>query len=258
MITELKDRLDTLINQAEKFQDHVEEDDPKVVGPYRSFLMRASKFIEDLGYPQWQKDAELFINFDKGYINDEELNLLQSTLLSIKDYFEHEKFDQNYISRPPESPRKISTRKIFIVHGHDTELTNESARFLEKLKLQPIILHEQPNQGQTVIEKFEAYSEVGFAVVLLTPDDVGAKQTEAENLRARARQNVILELGYFLGKLGRRNVASIYKSGVEIPSDYQGVLFIPYDSEGMWKLKLTKELKNAGMNVDMNLPSVPI
>jgi hypothetical protein len=253
MLTELKDKLNTLIAQAEKFYEVVDSEEPKDVGPYRSFLMRIAKFIEQLGYPQWQKEAELFLNFDKGYIDEEELNLLLSTLLSIKDYFEHEKFDENFISRPPESPRKVSTRKIFIVHGHDTEITTETARFLEKLTLQPIILHEQPDQGQTIIEKFEAYSDVGFAVVLLTPDDVGAKQTESENLKARARQNVILELGYFLGKLGRRSVASIYKSGVEIPSDYQGVLFIPYDKEGMWKLKLTKELKSAGMNLDMNL-----
>lgn len=253
MITELKDRLDTLISQAEMFQDSVEDSDPKVVGPYRSFLIRAYKFIEELGYPQWQEDAKQFKISDVSFVYDEELNHIHSTLLSIKDYFKHEKFDDNYISLPPESPRKISTRKIFIVHGHDTELTNESARFLEKLKLQPIILHEQPNQGQTVIEKFEEYSNVGFAVVLLTPDDVGAKQIDVDNLQARARQNVILELGYFLGKLGRKNVASIYKEGVEIPSDYQGVLFIPYDMEGMWKLNLTKELKNAGMNVDMNL-----
>jgi predicted nucleotide-binding protein len=93
------------------------------------------------------------------------------------------------------------------------------ARFLEKLDLRPIILHEQPNKGRTVIEKFEAHSDVGFAVVLLTPDDVGGLASSPDKLSRRARQNVILELGYFIGKLGRAKVCALYKEGVEIPSD---------------------------------------
>lgn len=126
------------------------------------------------------------------------------------------------------------------------------ARFLEKLGLKPIILHEQPNAGRTIIEKVERYSEVAFAVVLLTPDDVGGVAANPEPLNPRARQNVILELGYFLGKLGRAHVAALLKGDVERPSDYDGVVYIAMDSGGAWKLQLARELKTAGLNVDLN------
>ena len=143
---------------------------------------------------------------------------------------------------------------IFLVHGHDNSVLHETARFLEKLKQEIVILREQPNEGRTIIEKFVDYSEVGFAIVLLTPDDRGGTlDCPYEKQQMRARQNVIMELGYFLGKLGRERVAALYKSGVEIPSDYQGVLFTEIDSGDGWKFQLAKELKAAGYNIDMNL-----
>ena len=114
------------------------------------------------------------------------------------------------------------SRKIFLVHGHDQAVTSIVARFLEKLKLEAVILHEQPNEGQTIIEKFERHADVGFAVVLLTPDDMGGI-APGSNLQPRARQNVILELGYFIGKLGRPRVCALYVTGVELPSDLHGV-----------------------------------
>ncbi len=141
--------------------------------------------------------------------------------------------------------------QIFIVHGHDEASKETVARFVEKLELHPIILHEQPNAGRTIIEKFEDHSNVGFAIVLLTPDDFGAPRN-SHDLKPRARQNVILELGYFIGKLGRGKVCALYKEGVEIPSDYQGVLYIPMDSAGAWRTALAKEIKNAGIEVDLN------
>lgn len=143
------------------------------------------------------------------------------------------------------------TKKVFVVHGHDDEAKEKVARFLERLKLEPIILHEQANEGRTVIEKFEVYADVGFAVVLLTPDDVGALASERANLKSRARQNVVLELGYFLGKLKRNRVCALYKKGVEIPSDYQGVLYVELDSAGGWTLKLAQELSAAGIPIDL-------
>ena len=117
------------------------------------------------------------------------------------------------------------------------------ARFLEQLELSPIILHEQPNQGRTIIEKFEEYSDVGFAVVLLTPDDVGGPADESSTQRPRARQNVILELGFFLGKLGRERTCALLVDDVEIPSDYDGVLYIPMDDQDAWRFPLIRELK---------------
>jgi predicted nucleotide-binding protein len=144
--------------------------------------------------------------------------------------------------------------KIFLVHGHDIASLHETARFLEKLNQDVIILHEQPNQGKTIIEKFIDYSEVGFAVVFLTPDDRGGTiSTSFEKQLLRARQNVIFELGYFIGKLGRNRVCALYSQGVEIPSDYSGVLFIEFDDRGAWRLALAREMKAAGFNIDMNL-----
>lgn len=142
---------------------------------------------------------------------------------------------------------------IFLVHGHDEAVLQGTARFLQQLGQEFVILREQPNQGRTIIEKFEDFADVGFAVVLLTPDDIGGKAAESESaLKPRARQNVILELGYFLGRLGRNRVCALYRDGVEIPSDYTGVLFVALDDRGAWKFELAKELRAAGFSIDMN------
>lgn len=142
---------------------------------------------------------------------------------------------------------------VFIVHGHDQGTKETAARFIERLGLNAIVLHEQPNEGRTIIEKFVDYSNVGFAVVLLTADDRGGPHSvEPGSYQFRARQNVIFELGYFLGRLGRKRVCVLYREGVQIPSDYQGVLFIPLDDGGAWKLPLAREIKAAGIEVDLN------
>ncbi|MCK4391945.1 nucleotide-binding protein [Candidatus Bipolaricaulota bacterium] len=151
----------------------------------------------------------------------------------------------------PSKPR-VSSRRVFIVHGHDETAKQSVARLLEKLDLEPIILHEQPNQGRTIIEKFEDYSDVGFAVALITPDDVGAAKEDAERPKPRARQNVLFELGFFFGKLGRKKVCALHKGNVEILSDFSGVLWVPMDKGGAWHLKLGKEIKAAGLDVDLN------
>ena len=144
------------------------------------------------------------------------------------------------------------SRRVFLVHGHDEAVKQMVARFLEKLNLDVVILHEQPNKGRTVIEKFEEHSDVGYAVVLLTPDDICGSASEPSKQKTRARQNVVLELGYFFGKLGRERVCAIYVEGVEIPSDIHGVLYVPFDEGGGWRLKLAQEIKAAGIEVDLN------
>ena len=146
-----------------------------------------------------------------------------------------------------------TTRRVFVVHGHDEEAKQTVARFLEKLELEPIILHEQPNEGRTVIEKFERNADVEYAVVLLTPDDTGYPKSTPDQERLRARQNVILELGYFIGRLSRKRVCALCKGTVEIPSDYHGVLYVPMDEAGGWKLKLATEIKQSGLFIDLNL-----
>jgi predicted nucleotide-binding protein len=122
------------------------------------------------------------------------------------------------------------SNKVFVVHGHDEKLKEELAAFLATLGLEPIVLHKQPDMGQTIIEKFESNSDVGYAIILLTPDDIGYSSTEeskgeSENKRFRARQNVIFEFGYFVGRLGRNRVCCVYKGDVELPTDVSGIIY---------------------------------
>ncbi len=175
---------------------------------------------------------------------------LESMIEEIEEYWE----DENQASITPisQDDGSTNTNEIFIVHGRDNETKETIARFLERLDIKPVILHEQPNQGRTIIEKFEQHAQVGFAVALLTPDDVGAFQEDAGNLKPRARQNVVFEFGYFIGRLGRNRVCALTKGDVEIPSDYDGVVYIPLDDAGGWKIKLVKELQGAGIDVDAN------
>ena len=146
--------------------------------------------------------------------------------------------------------RAEMSRDVFVVHGHDEKRVQEVARVIEKLGLNPIVLREQPNGGRTIIEKFEALSDVDFAVVLMTADDVGrSKMAAPEKYNSRARQNVILELGYFVGRLGRSRVAVLKESDVEEPSDIHGVVYTALDHHGAWKYDLVRELKQAGYKV---------
>lgn len=151
----------------------------------------------------------------------------------------------------PTQPRHQS-KDIFIVHGHDDAAKHAVARFFERLGLRPIILHEQADKGRTVIEKFEAHAYVGFAVILLTPDDMGYPKAKPTETKPRARQNVVLELGFFLGKLGRHRVCALLKGDIELPTDYVGVLYTPMDDAGAWQYKLAKEIKETGIAVDLN------
>ncbi|RYZ85821.1 MAG: nucleotide-binding protein [Proteobacteria bacterium] len=125
------------------------------------------------------------------------------------------------------------------------------ARAIEKLGLIPVILHEQANSGRTLIVKFESHSEVGFAIILLTDDEEGKSRLEID-LKKRAGQNVVLELGYFIGKLGESRILPLYASGVELPSDVHGLLYVELDPPGNWKFSLVRELKAAGYEVDAN------
>lgn len=148
--------------------------------------------------------------------------------------------------------RRREQAKVFIIHGRDDLSKEALARFIERLGLEVVILHEQVNRGQALIEKLEHHLDVGFALALLTPDDVGALNDQVANFQPRARQNVIFELGMFMGRLGRHRVCTLYKGAVELPSDYQGMVYILMDSEGAWRAKLAKELKAAGFSIDAN------
>ena len=136
----------------------------------------------------------------------------------------------------------------FVVHGHDEALKEKVARLLEKQGLEAIILSEQANKGKTIIEKFEENSDVGAAICLFTGDDIGKEKSEAVE-KQRARQNVVYEAGYFMGKLGRERVIMLVDEGVELPSDLQGVVYT--DSES-WKTEVLQELQSIGYEIDFN------
>lgn len=176
--------------------------------------------------------------------------LLGEAIRTIEEDISEQTQRGNAIELPSNT---LPSNDVFVVHGHDETAKEQLARFLEKLKLKAIILHEQPDQGRTIIEKFEDYAEkVGFAVILLTPDDLGAAKAQAVQ-GSRARQNVIFELGYFAGKLGRGKTCLLRKGDVEMPSDLYGVIYSDLDAHEGWKMKLVKEMKAAGLEFDANL-----
>lgn len=147
----------------------------------------------------------------------------------------------------------IESEKIFVVHGHDNSFKDETCVFLSEIGFEPIVLHRQPDGGLTVIEKFEKYSNVRYAVVLLSPDDYGFKAEELQKPASdrkgefRARQNVIFELGFFIGSLGRQSVCCLFK-GVELPSDISGLIYKTVNkSIEEVGYEIIKELKNAGL-----------
>ena len=151
----------------------------------------------------------------------------------------------------PKTAQPMNMHRVFIVHGHDHGTKETVARFLGKLDLDPVILHEQPDQGRTIIEKFEHYADVPCAVVILSPDDVAHSKATPSVEEYRARQNVIFELGFFVGRLGRKHTFALVPKGVTRPSDIDGVLYIPMDDD-TWRMRLVSELKAAGMDVDAN------
>jgi len=196
----------------------------------------------------WKRDkSDVIKSFQK--IFSIQRNLLSSIkYLEIEEKTTREKVAQVNIEE--------YGNKIFIVHGHDEGMKQSVARVITKLNLEPIILHEHPNKGRTIIEKFKDYSNVGFAIVLLSPDDKCKKIKKTERIyKFRARQNVIFEMGFFIGKLGRERVIMLFKEeeNFEMPTDHLGILYISYDKEGNWKFKLVRELNAQGYSLDANV-----
>lgn len=149
----------------------------------------------------------------------------------------------------------IKSKRVFIVHGHDSAIRTQVELLVKNLGYEPVVLFKQPNQGNTIIEKIEKEADdVAFSIVLYTSCDLGNSKEDAEKnkLNPRARQNVVFEHGYMCSALGRRNVCALVESGVETPGDISGIVYIPYDLNGAWQLSIAKEMKSAGMAVDLN------
>lgn len=189
--------------------------------------------MEDVMYRRDTSSGQYKLNHEKEKINAAVTNL--ERLVEKLPLIDEDENIQSYTTTD-----KTYTNKCFIVHGHDEARKFEVARFVENdLRKKAIILHEQPNKGRTIIEKFEDYSKVDFAVALWTADDDGKSKKESD-LKDRARQNVIFETGFFIGKLGRENVIVLHEDGVDIPSDYSGVIFLRLADN--WKDDLRREV----------------
>jgi hypothetical protein len=141
---------------------------------------------------------------------------------------------------------------VLLIHGRDEATKDSLLEFLEKLGLHPLVLHEQPDGGKSIIEKFEESINIDFAIILITPDDIAAPRHKPKERQTRVSQNVIFELGYFWGKLGRGRVCALFKEGVEIPFDTSETMYIPMDPRGGWRLLVAKEMKQSGMEIDLN------
>lgn len=224
----------------------------------RNIFGESSKYLIDLKRINFRP---MIYPADENYYNESwhsgisELKNLYQTMSDELSIFGSKSSipDEKQKSQKIDPPAHLGS-KVFIVHGHSEGIKSEAARLLEKLGLEPIILHEKPNSGKTIIEKFESESaDVSVAIVLLTGDDEGHEIGSSDELKARARQNVIFEFGYFIGIMGRSKVVALVEEGVEIPSDYSGVIYLSLDNSGAWKLLLAKELKNMGISLDMNL-----
>lgn len=169
----------------------------------------------------------------------------------VGDLIKQAKEKEEFSKDKDEITLNKSNNKVFIVHGHDVEMRETVARFVEKIGLEAVILYEQTNGGKTIIEKIEENTDVRYGIVLYSPCDHGKSQKE-EKLKNRPRQNVVLEHGYLMAKLGRKNVIALTKGELELPSDLLGIINPNYDLSGYWKFKIAMELKENGLEIDMN------
>lgn len=198
-----------------------------------------SRYVEDIEKLNFRSMSLDSAQNRKVYERD--LNTAKEIMLTYLDEISEEAVDI--------VPNKNSTfSKVFIVHGHDGELKQLVARIVENQGVEAIILSEQANQGRTIIEKFEDYSDVDGAICLFTSDDIGRAKKDAVD-KPRARQNVVLETGYFMGKLGRKHIVILADDGIEMPSDLSGVV---YTNTANWQIDLLRELKAIGYAVDFN------
>jgi predicted nucleotide-binding protein len=247
-----------LVKDIERCQAFLDNgnDEASGIDIYTDITSRYDSIIPDLGYGLYQYIPEH--HFYDPEITGETLVFNLKKLLNKMTIYLALNFPENTRSDSANgSMNSIESKpkgnKVFIVHGHDNEAKQEVARTLEKAGFEAIILHEQADGGLTIIEKIEKYTDVAFAVVLYTECDLGrSKETDASCEKFRARQNVVFEHGYLIGRLGRNNVCAIVKGNVETPGDISGVVYTPMDKDGAWKIQLGKNIKNAGLDVDFN------
>lgn len=240
-LKEIIDEIDTLL------EHHVTKSAPAFCAWYN----KAERFLyRTYGSDSLELSTFQSTNFSAAILSERSYQVdacqrgLTTAKLTFQEYL-HELGEEQSDCKI-EAPQ--SFEKVFIVHGHDSALKESVARIVEKQGIEAIILSEQANQGNTIIEKFEQYSDVSGAICLFTADDL-AKAKSGDTMQPRARQNVVFEAGYFMGKLGRKNVVILADQGIEIPSDLSGVV---YTDTRNWQFELLKELNAMGYTVDLN------
>lgn len=232
----IQKRLDMLIRKKFGNESHYLQDLLDVEFYYHPIMWFAGQDFSREDRECWEEGKQKWCN------------LIDTLIEEIISFPSEKEITQTTIIQTTESNQ---SKKIFIVHGHDNEMVHAAARFVTQLGFEPVILREQPNQGRTIIEKFEDYADVPFAIVLFSPDDLG-KAIDQKTLRPRPRQNVVFELGFFIGRLGRDKVVVLHKvvENFEMLSDFHGVLFQPFQDG--WELFVAKEVKSVGFDVDLN------
>lgn len=174
---------------------------------------------------------------------------IETTKAMLNNYLEDMNDNKTImITNDNKNKSQFNYESVFVVHGHDDALKEKVARIIEKQHIKAIILSEQTNKGKTIIEKFEEYADVPCAICLFTKDDIAIDKGNQKEL-FRARQNVVFETGYFMGKIGRKKVIILSDGEIDMPSDLSGVLYI---SNNNWETDVLKELRKIGYNVDMN------
>lgn len=261
----------TLSSISMQLFNYLEEEikDNPVYDKYEKDRKKWSSWIEDVQYLNWslpqnlQETKSLTYHLYKtiGENNDVGLDLTNEMFGQEKFADNTREFNNTFIeylgdvlkdimnSNPEldkEEPQKSKGDFVFIVHGHDNELKRELQLLLKNAGVNNVVLHEQVDKGRTIIDKLIGETEnAGYAIALLTPDDITEKGLQ------RARQNVILEIGFFIGKLGKERIRMLTKGDIEIPSDLQGILYEKFDLSGAWKIKLLKEIQAVGIYVDL-------
>lgn len=199
-------------------------------------------------YPKYKDTLDYMVEYE--YITPLDIDFGANHM-----YFKQPSFDsftENVLTQEmeeePMATAIYNNKKVFVVHGHDHILLDEVELMLRRIGLEPIIVKNEANSGRTIIQKIAELSDVGFGIILYTCCDEGRKKGNSE-LRDRARQNVIFEHGYLYAKLGPGRVAALNDSGIEIPSDLSGVLYVPHSASD-WKNQLMREMRAAGLEFD--------
>lgn len=244
-----REKLEALIAEIDNLVNHAVTTSTPA---FRAWKTEAERFlIKRFGEDSFEHRDFVKASFRPGvWTSQQELvGACKNGLIATKMVFEAylRELEANVVETV--SPELIcSNDRVFVVHGHDGELKHAVARLVEKQGLEAIILSEQANKGKTIIEKFEENSDVSGAICLFTADDLGRAKAASDE-QPRARQNVVFEAGYFMGKLSRSRVVIIAESGVELPSDMQGIV---YTNKNNWEVDVLKELKAMGYAVDFN------